>query len=86
MRNTHEIHNYFYANTLKTCLICNLCDNNYPSNTNLTNLKNHFAKYHVNEYHNYSPEKEIVEVIESGQALPPLVQNQNKRKIIIEEK
>ncbi|CAG8727642.1 1654_t:CDS:1 [Gigaspora rosea] len=50
MRNTHEIHNYFHTNTLKTRLICNNCETNYPIETNLTNLKNHFAKYHKNEY------------------------------------
>ncbi|KAF0356332.1 hypothetical protein F8M41_014778 [Gigaspora margarita] len=51
MRNTHEIRNYFHNNTLKTCLICNICEANYPINTNLTNLKSHFAKYHKQEFH-----------------------------------
>ncbi|KAF0562274.1 hypothetical protein F8M41_000050 [Gigaspora margarita] len=51
MRNTHEIRNYFHNNTLKTHLICNICEANYPIDTNLTNLKNHFAKYHKQEFH-----------------------------------
>ncbi|KAF0333059.1 hypothetical protein F8M41_013829 [Gigaspora margarita] len=51
MRNTHEIRNYFHNNTLKTCLICNIYEANYPIDTNLTNLKNHFAKYHKQEFH-----------------------------------
>ncbi|KAF0491972.1 hypothetical protein F8M41_021802 [Gigaspora margarita] len=51
MRNTHEIRNYFHNNTLKTCLICNICEANYPIDTNLTNLKNHFAKYYKQEFH-----------------------------------
>ncbi|KAF0465062.1 hypothetical protein F8M41_026371 [Gigaspora margarita] len=51
MRNIHKICNYFHNNALKTCLICNICEANYPIDTNLTNFKNHFAKYHKQEFH-----------------------------------
>ncbi|CAG8808655.1 1101_t:CDS:1, partial [Dentiscutata erythropus] len=51
MRNTHEIRNYLHANSLNTRLICDICEANYPTNTNLTNLKNYYAKYHKQEYH-----------------------------------
>ncbi|CAG8720289.1 19959_t:CDS:1, partial [Racocetra fulgida] len=51
MRTPHEIRNYFRINTLKTRLICNKCEANYPIDTNLTNLKNHFEKCHNKEYH-----------------------------------
>jgi hypothetical protein len=135
MRNTHEIRKYFRINSLKTRLICDICEANYPIDTNLSNLKRHFAKYHQQEYYSamqqneerrkqikqinqiqrkgkttlitqnnetsvvqvpkpvqvedfnnddYTTEEEIVEIIESGQALTS-IQN-NKRKIVSEEK
>jgi hypothetical protein len=50
MRNTHEIRNYFHANILKTKLVCDICDASYRINTNLSNLKKHFARYHRQTY------------------------------------
>ncbi|KAF0388273.1 hypothetical protein F8M41_011062 [Gigaspora margarita] len=50
IRNTHEIHNYFYSNIEKTKLICNICNASCFIETCLNNLKKHFAKYHKIEY------------------------------------
>ncbi|KAF0469255.1 hypothetical protein F8M41_025604 [Gigaspora margarita] len=50
MKNTHEIRNYFHTNALKTKLVCDICEASYRINTNISNLKKHFAKYHRHTY------------------------------------
>ncbi|RIB05159.1 hypothetical protein C2G38_2047831 [Gigaspora rosea] len=67
MRNTHEICNYFHINTLKTRLICNICEAFYNIDTCLNNLKKHFFKHHKQEYHlamskNEEQRKQIKEI------------------------
>ena len=83
MRNTHEIYNYFYSNRLNTRLICNICETNYDLKSNLTNLKNHFEKYHNDEYQ---------KIIEKNKERQKEIRKQNqitrqeKEKSRIEEK
>ena len=83
MRNTHEIRNYFYSNRLNTKLICNICEANYDLKSNLTNLKNHFEKYHNDEYQ---------KIIEKNKERQKEIRKQNqitrqeKEKSRIEEK
>ncbi|KAF0481453.1 hypothetical protein F8M41_023590 [Gigaspora margarita] len=72
MRNTHEIHNYFHTNTLKTHLICNICfEASYNIDVQLVQVEN-FNK------DDYTTEEEIEEVIETNQVL--LLVQSNKRK------
>ncbi|KAF0544888.1 hypothetical protein F8M41_002562 [Gigaspora margarita] len=69
MRNTHEIHNYFHINTLKTHLICNIFIQ-VPKPTQVEDFNED----------DYITEEEIEEVVASSQVFLLEVQN-NKRKI-----
>jgi len=50
MRNTHEIRNHFHPNIEKTKLRCDICNATYDIKVQVSNLKNHFSKYHKIEY------------------------------------
>ena len=64
MRNTHEIRNYFHPNIENTKLKCDICNASYEIKVSVTNLKNHFAKYHKTEYQQMlTKQKERVENI-----------------------
>jgi hypothetical protein len=49
-KKSHEIWNCFIFNNDKTKVSCEICKQEYNINSSVTNLKNHFVRYHKNEY------------------------------------
>ena len=77
MRNVHEIRTYFHNNSLKTRTICNLCEASYPIETNLSNLKKHFASHHKQEYRQAMDKEE-----ERRNQIKELNQQKEKERIV----
>ena len=49
-KNIHEICKFFFLNSDKTKIICQICNQSYVFNTNTSNLKKHFEIFHKKEY------------------------------------
>ncbi|HEY6534342.1 MAG TPA: hypothetical protein VIY08_00810 [Candidatus Nitrosocosmicus sp.] len=49
-KNPHPLRDHFSLSINKNTLKCNRCDRVYKTNTSITNLKQHFKKFHNDEY------------------------------------